>query len=66
MSLSKKDFEGLAVIVANESAQSRGTATPAGIVLDRIADKIANFCAQQNPNFNRAKFLAACQAEPAP
>ena len=28
-----------------------------------LVEQMANFCAKQNPNFNRQRFLAACDGE---
>lgn len=53
--MTRKHFEALAsAIKANGSLYGYTAA------LDDLAKHLAHICAQDNPNFNRKRFLAAC------
>ena len=54
MSMSKRDYEELAVSIAATLA-SGDYAT-----LEEAACRIADACAKQNPRFDRGRFLTAC------
>lgn len=58
MSLTKKHFILLAEIVRG-GVDIRDNDCVACI--GYLADKLADFCAVHNPNFNREKFLKACE-----
>lgn len=51
--LSRKDYKAIAEIMKTES---RGYET----IPDRISEKLADYFAQDNPRFDRDRFLAAC------
>lgn len=65
--LTKKDFKALAEIVVElrkvmQSKNADDIDSWAIIyIINSLANMLADYCATQNPNFNRAKFLAACQ-----
>ena len=62
MSLSRKHFQALADITRD--ARSAATQPPfnnATDALDAVQQSLADFCSQHNPNFDRARFLAACE-----
>ncbi len=70
MSLSRKHFQALADIVREQRAKIRANACcpvpddadmGADDCLDEMRDALAYFCADHNPNFDRARFLAACE-----
>lgn len=69
MSLSRKHFKALADIITNARALATDdlvTQDPAHVAGYRQAlafmeRDIADFCADHNPNFDRARFLAACE-----
>jgi len=56
MSMTRKDFSELAAIVAEVPGR--------GIVPEVLADKLADFCSRQNPRFDRARFIEACDLPP--
>ena len=53
MSLTRKHFIELARIVHEEKLPE--------CLRKSIAEKLADFCAEHNPNFDREKFLKACE-----
>jgi hypothetical protein len=60
--LTKKHFKALAAILAN----ARPTRDPNGeedTTWTEIREGIADFCAGLNPNFDRDRFLEACNKE---
>ena len=62
--LTKKDFVGLAEIM--RTARNRAQyykASRNDDILDMIEADLVGFCAGQNPNFNREKFLKACKGD---
>lgn len=74
MSLSRKHFQALADIVRDAYANAdsyrphggnwEGYATARTDAVASIAQALADFCGQHNPNFDRARFLDACQPKP--
>lgn len=55
--MTKKHFTELAMIMkANEK-------NIPDVAFIRMCNELADFCARYNPNFDRAKFLAACGVE---
>lgn len=62
--MTRKHFEALAKLIANaERKLMRGDLIHDAAVtqtLDIIATDLADFCAAQNPRFDRARFLSAC------
>lgn len=71
MSLSRKHFQALADIIAEaartaDSYRDNGPdfaayATARMGSVQHIKHALADFCASHNPNFDRARFLAACE-----
>ena len=66
MSLSKRDFQGIAQALARANIQlaDEGLCQAEGYVQDvmgNLALDIADLCAKHNERFNRARFLDACQ-----
>lgn len=55
--MSKRHFEGLAKIIAANG--TRNTKDPQTALL-LVAMDIAAMCANENPQFDRARFMAAC------
>jgi len=52
--MTRKDFKALAEIVKGIKNDAER---------EKTAKLMADFCAGQNSNFNRSKFLAACNAD---
>lgn len=52
--VTKKDFEAVAEIISS----NRGDGVE--YTLDMIAINLADYFAEQNPNFNRDRFIKAC------
>ena len=66
MSLSKRDFQGIAQALARANMQlaDEGLCQAEGYVQDvmgNLALDIASVCAKHNERFDRARFLDACQ-----
>lgn len=65
--LTRKHFEALATIVADERTRARALMISderAGGMLDAceaIAWELTRYLAEQNPNFDRARFIEACK-----
>lgn len=59
--LTKRHFESLAAIIRKEvdAAPTKGGA----LTHYRIGEALADFCAEHNPGFDRARFLSACGLE---
>jgi len=57
MAMSRKDFTALAALVA-EYAENGG-----GVGVERLAADLATFCREQNPRFDRDRFMRACGVE---
>jgi hypothetical protein len=55
--MSKRHFEGLADVI--DTARAAQLTTPKDAV-HAIALELAIFCARENPQFDRARFLKAC------
>ena len=51
--MSRKHFERLADIVRRNLSVDAATRK-------HVAEELAEFCAEQNPRFDRERFLAAC------
>jgi hypothetical protein len=61
--LSKKDYIAIADILAKNDVKhynSRGTITTAGYQWEWIRNALADYFADDNPNFNRERFFMAC------
>ena len=56
--LSKKDYEAIAAELA--AAHEVDTDKRAVDAVERIAEGLARYFADDNPRFNRARFLRAC------
>lgn len=54
--MTKKHFEAIAEIIRSD----KGMYSNAEDMRDLIARELASFCAQENPWFNRSRFLRAC------
>lgn len=70
MSMTKKDFEAIARAIQNDrkhwsAARGYDMAEIEGALsaLSSVGESIATYCQQANPQFNRARFLAACGIE---
>lgn len=76
MAMSRRQFQKIADAIRAESediardyadAEVRGTTEPFDHLegrdrtLERLTSALADVCAGENPNFDRARFLAACQ-----
>ena len=57
--MSKKHFIELARIIRDHSNPKLFTFSAVSNA-QLIAEHLADFCAKQNPNFDRARFLEAC------
>jgi hypothetical protein len=58
MSMTKKDYEGIAAAIAYAADADREPLRIAAI--ETVAHCIASYCANTNPSFKRARFIAAC------
>lgn len=58
--MSKRHFEALARIIA---ANKTRKIVSAGVALRCVAMDIAAMCANENPQFDRDRFMAACGFE---
>lgn len=54
MAMSRKDFIALAALVA-EYAENGG-----GVGVERLVADLVTFCREQNPRFDRDRFMRAC------
>jgi len=54
MSMSRKHFQALADIVAEYAEGGEG------VGVERLAHDLATFCREQNPHFDRDRFMRAC------
>lgn len=63
--LTKKDFKELASIVVElrHTMHKKVDSWAIEFIATDLENKLADFCAAQNPAFNRAKFLAACKSK---
>ena len=57
--LTRKDYKAIADIINNERADFQ-EGEDGYAVLNIISSQLSHYMAQDNPNFNRAKFLEAC------
>lgn len=57
--MSKRHFEALAAIIDNTRQHVEGGYTARGAMLE-IAQHVAEVCRNENPQFDRARFMAAC------
>ena len=57
--MTKKDFNAIAEIFRTD----KGFYDDAEMMRDLLAREIAAYCQQQNPRFDYARFLKACQIE---
>ena len=55
----KKHYKAIATIVREAKEDHRG-GTPAELVLATIDEQLADYFAQDNERFDRAKFIEAC------
>jgi len=62
MSMSKKDYEAIARRIKSITTDSPLSQYEVGMIdaARQIAASMANYCAADNPRFDRARFLAAC------
>jgi hypothetical protein len=56
--MTRKHYEAIAAVINATADANRGNA---GVLLE-VAQGIAEFCADENPAFNRARFISACFA----
>lgn len=62
--LTKKHFEAIAEILASERQRPQGGwAVAEWYILDRLTVKLADWLAQQNPEFDRDRFYRAAGME---
>lgn len=61
MSMTRKDFEGMAKAI--RSSRPENPLSGGHTIADRIAEEIATVCAKSNPQFDRTRFLRACGVE---
>ena len=59
--MTKKDYIKIAAALTEERLW--GTTTVKNEVIDDVAISLADIFASDNPNFDRLRFLAACQVE---
>jgi len=57
--LTRKDYKAIADIINNERADFQ-EGEDGYAVLNIISAQLSHYMAQDNPNFDRAKFLTAC------
>lgn len=58
--MSRKDYQAIAAAIKSQTPLAdESTASPM-FWLERIAMRLADTLAQDNPRFDRARFLAAC------
>lgn len=55
--MTRKDFELIAGVISNSQGLTRGG------VMDTLAERLADALATTNPNFDRARFLKACEVK---
>lgn len=67
MAMSKRHFEKLAKILREQSEHAANNC-PEGLYregrkdsIEWLRDAIADMCCEENPRFDRARFLAACE-----
>lgn len=60
--MTKKDFEAFAAII-NQEVLSNCEGTSGQATAHSFANKMADYCAEMNPRFNRSLFLKACGLE---
>ncbi len=58
--VTKKDFEAVAKIVKIICEQWPGRMGGAGAPAGFLVNRLAGYFAEQDPNFNREKFIKAC------
>jgi hypothetical protein len=58
--MTRKDYELIAKVFAEVDTCSDGAAE----VVEELAHALANALADDNPRFDRARFLAACRVAP--
>lgn len=58
--MTRKHFEALAAMVRDLASTTADPTQAVDIAVRDHADTLAKFCATQNPNFDRARFLKAC------
>lgn len=67
MSLSRKHYEAIAAVVAEQAAEYAGSvedfSAGGAWAVEQTAKNLATYFAADNPNFDRQRFLAACQVE---
>lgn len=64
--MTKKDYEAIASVIRKQwSELTAGPDSAALITLDLTSKGIADVMEQDNPRFDRARFLAACRGEDA-
>ncbi len=65
--MTRKDFEAVAQEIRHVRIgfKSNYANDRSRMVLDALADNLANVFSEDNPRFDRAKFLLACGVKPA-
>ncbi len=58
--MSRKDFTAIAAEIKSEFDEWDDRSGSAKVAIIGVAERIADVCATSNPNFDRARFLAAC------
>jgi len=61
MSMTKKDFEGIAALL-KKTEPGIDKPSAAFEIWNSLRHELADFCAKQNPAFNRHRFMEACRA----
>lgn len=62
--MTKKHFIAIAAAVAEVRQDAARDGLDGPHALDRMAGALANIFADENPHFNRARFLEACAEQP--
>ena len=58
MSMSKRHFEAIARLIRSEHEDAQSV--EATLVIERLAQRMANVLGGDNPRFDRERFLDAC------
>jgi hypothetical protein len=60
--MSKKNYEAIAALLRRQHVRSNRS-TDAIAALDVLREDMADYMAEDNPRFDRGRFLAACRGE---
>ena len=63
MSLTRKNYERIAEILKEKLRRCPGRGSDAGLTVEAIAGELAEYFAEDNPHFDRCRFLKACEIE---